>query len=133
MIKIELNGQWNFRQKDNEKYFPVNIPGSVISGLLENGQIEDPYYRRNEYPTRELFRNDYEFSREFYVSKEELSQNKLELVCEGLDTLADIFVNENKIAHVENMHRTWRFSVKDYLQEGKNNIRRVFYSVLVYR
>lgn len=132
MIKIELNGQWNFRQKDNEKYFPVNIPGSVISGLLENGQIEDPYYRRNEYPTRELFRNDYEFSREFYVSKEELSQNKLELVCEGLDTLADIFVNENKIAHVENMHRTWRFSVKDYLQEGKNNIRIVFYSVLEY-
>ena len=47
--------------------YDARVPGSVLSALLENGDVEDPFYRRNEYRARELFREDYEFQREFEI------------------------------------------------------------------
>ena len=101
---------------------PVDVPGSVISGLYAAGKIEHPYYRDNEYRTRELFWKDYEFVRHFEVSENLWKENELTLVCEGLDTLAQIFINGTKIASTDNMHRTYLFPVKDYVHEGGNEI-----------
>lgn len=126
-----LNGIWKFRQTGGEEQ-TVTVPGTVLSGLLENGKIEDPFYRENEYPTRELFWKDYEFYREFEVDKTTLAEENVNLVCEGLDTLADIFLNETPVYSTNNMHRIWRIPVKDALVPGKNRIRIVFRSVLRY-
>ena len=46
--------------------------------------------------TRELFRKDYEFSRTFVAAEDILKEEKIILVCEGLDTLADIYINGKK-------------------------------------
>ena len=132
MSKIDLNGSWQLKNQHGELLCPVTVPGSVISGLYAAGKIEHPYYRENEYEIRELFREDYEFSRSFTVEAETLKQEKIELVCEGLDTLTEIFVNGNRVAETDNMHRTYRFSVKEFLKEGENEIRIFFKSVLNY-
>lgn len=132
MIKLELNGKWELRNEAGEMLCPVEVPGSVISGLYAAGKIEHPYYRENEYSTRELFWKDYEFVRHFEVSRELCGERELTLVCEGLDTLTQIFVNGTEIASTDNMHRKYSFSVKDYVQEGDNEIRIVFKSVFQY-
>ncbi len=100
--------------------------------MLSEGEIPDPYYGRNEYQVRDLFWNDYVFEREFQVEQSLLEEEKVELVCLGIDTLADIYVNEKKVFHVDNMHRTWKIPVKNYLCQGKNMIRIEFPSVLKY-
>lgn len=51
----------------------LEVPGSVISGLLAAGKIEDPYYRENEYATREMFWNDFMFTRTFSVEEDLLN------------------------------------------------------------
>ncbi len=132
MKRVELDGTWIFGKADEEERLKIKVPGTVLSGLLENGKIEDPYYRTNEYETRDLFWNDYEFERDFLVEKELLKEEQLELVCEGLDTLTDIYVNGQLIGTTDNMHRTWKFSVKDVVREGTNHIRILFHSVLKY-
>ena len=92
MRKIMLNGQWELAEAGNDRLCEVQVPGSVLSGLYGAGKIEDPFYRTNEDVTRELFRKDYEFSRTFVASEDILKEEKIILVREGLDTLADIYM-----------------------------------------
>ena len=61
-MRLELNGDWELRNEAGETLCPVEVPGSVVSGLYAAGKIEHPYYRENEYATRELFQKDYEFN-----------------------------------------------------------------------
>lgn len=130
MTILELNGNWELKNETGELLCPVKVPGSVISGLYASGKIAHPYYRENEYAVRELFWKDYQFVRRFTVSEELFAQEELILVCEGLDTLAQIFMNGKKIASTDNMHRTYRFPVKEYVHVGENEICIVFDSVL---
>lgn len=132
MEKILLNGAWVLAEAGNEPMCQVTVPGTVLSGLLEANLIDDPFYRTNEDATRALFRKDYEFYRSFNISKELLLEEKIVLVCNGLDTLADIYINGVHIAKTNNMHRTWKLDVKPYVREGRNDIKIIFASVLKY-
>ena len=127
-----LNGQWELAEAGNDRLCEVQVPGSVLSGLYGAGKIEDPFYRTNEDVTRELFRKDYEFSRTFVAAEDILKEEKIILVCEGLDTLADIYINGQKAGSADNMHRTWKLDVKEFLNSGENQIRIVFRSVFKY-
>lgn len=127
-----LNGQWELAEAGNDRLCEVQVPGSVLSGLYGAGKIEDPFYRTNEDVTRELFRKDYEFSRTFVAAEDILKEEKIILVCEGLDTLADIYINGQKAGSADNMHRTWKLDVKEFFHSGENQIRIVFRSVFKY-
>lgn len=115
-----------------EDSYQAWIPGSVLSTLLDAGAIEDPYYRQNEYTARDLFWQDYIFERSFEVTQELLNQDVIQLVCYGIDTLADLYINDMHVIYMDNMHRTWRIPVKEYLHEGSNSIRFYFKSTLRY-
>lgn len=132
MKRLLLNGLWSMNQRGEDAQYEVSVPGSVLSSLLDAGEIPDPFEGRNEYQVREFFWNDYVFQREFAVEEELLAEDVVELVCEGLDTLAEIYINGQKVFYADNMHRTWRIPVKEYLHPGKNNIRIEFLSVLKY-
>ena len=132
MRKIMLNGRWELAEAGKDTLCAVQVPGSVLSGLYGAGKIEDPFYRTNEDATRELFWKDYEFCRTFAVTEDVLNEKKVILVCEGLDTLADIYINGKKAGSTDNMHRTWKLDVKGFLHSGENQIRIVFRSVFKY-
>ena len=132
MMILDLNGSWELKDEAGEKLCQVEVPGSVISGLYAAGKIAHPYYRENEYETRDLFWKDYEFTRSFEVSEELLAQKEQTLVCKGLDTLTHIYMNGKELASTNNMHRTYQFPIKDYVHQGENEIRIVFHSVLKY-
>lgn len=132
MIKETLNGTWRMRRVGQTQEYRAVVPGSVLSALIDAGAVDDPYFRDNEYHIRELFWHDYEFFRSFTVSAAQLSHEKIELVCHGLDTLAEIFLNGTSIAKTSDMHRTYRFPVGPLLREGENEIRIVFSSTLRY-
>ncbi len=132
MIHQTLNGNWEMNEKGTEKYLEAVIPGSVISTLLLQRRIEDPFYRLNEYKAREIARKDYFFYREFEVLPELFEQEKIRLVCEGIDTLAKIYINEMYVGRANNMHRTWIFDVKNFLRSGTNFINIEFTSPITY-
>lgn len=133
MQTCTLNGTWQLSAGHRSlESVDMQIPGTVLSGLLAAGKIEDPFYRTNEDATRALFWKDYVFTRTFDLAENFLSQTHIALVCEGLDTLAEISINGTLLAKTDNMHRTWKFQVKDLLHTGSNEIRIVFRSVLRY-
>ena len=131
MQTCTLNGTWQLSAGHRSlESVDMQIPGTVLSGLLAAGKIKDPFYRTNEDATRALFWKDYVFTRTFDVDEELLAQQHIVLVCEGLDTLAEISINGTFLAKTDNMHRTWKFQAKKLLHPGKNELQIVFRSVL---
>ena len=108
MEKISLNGEW--RMVGNGYDCTGSIPGSVYSFLLGNKLKDDPYYRENEWDYLELMNHDYVFSRRFDFERKS-DDRKILLLCEGLDTLAEIKLNGKFVSATKNMHRTYEFDV----------------------
>ena len=127
MKKVSLNGTWRLigAGYDCEGL----IPGSVYSFLLDNGLMEDPFYRQNELEAVKLLENEFVFSRSFTW---EPTDDRVMLHCDGLDTLCDIYINGKHVAYTDNMHRTYEFDVTDLLVEGENEIKIVCHPVDAY-
>ncbi|MGI5976702.1 MAG: beta-mannosidase [Candidatus Limivicinus sp.] len=132
MKKYDLNGIWQMRKSGTDKWISSQVPGSVCSTLLEHHLADDPYYGENEAAFYSISLDDYEFQRVFTVSGDLLRHRKILLHFDGLDTLADIYINGTWIAHTENMHRRWEFDVKSLLTAGENTIRIFFRSPVAY-
>ena len=132
MRRMNLNGTWELRDETGAELCTVEVPGTVISGLYAAGKIENPYDRENEYGVRDLFWKDYQFVRCFVAERGLMEESEVNLVCEGLDTLAQVCINGKELASTDNMHRTYIFPVKEYIREGENEICITFRSALRY-
>ena len=123
MKQLSLNGPWTLDIPGSAfMAVPADVPGSVYHDLLTAGRIPDPFYRDNETEALKLMEYDFHYSRAFQVDGELLACGAVLLRCEGLDTLAAVYINGAEAGRADNMHRTWEFDVKDLLREGENNI-----------
>ncbi|MFA9380536.1 MAG: glycoside hydrolase family 2 protein, partial [Acetanaerobacterium sp.] len=122
MQKISLNGVWTLESADGA-CCKSTVPGSVYSFLLENGQMQDPFYRDNELTALKLMESDYCFVRDFIADKHLLSCGQILLRCEGLDTICKVWINGVSVGEAYNMHRIWEFDAAGAVTEGANEIR----------
>lgn len=132
MRLIDLNGAWRMKRADESGWTAASVPGSVYADLLRAGRMEDPFFRDNEAEAMRLSDCDYEYRRDFSVEPSMLSHEKIFLLCEGLDTLCDVFLNGEKVLSASNMHRTYEADVKKLLLPGKNAVRVLFHSPIRY-
>ncbi len=131
MQRILLNNNaWQMVKCGEEQELSCKIPCSVYHTLQMHGQIEDPYYRENEFTAFPVSEDDYSFSCTFSMPKmEEMSH--CELCFDGIDTIADIILNGTKLGSTDNMHRRWRFPVENLLHE-ENSLTVTIHSPLRY-
>lgn len=132
MISLNLNGAWKMSEKNQTEWMDAVVPGSVMNDLLTNGRIDDPFYRDNEDQAFWIASKDYIYKREFIVSDELFHHDKVELYCEGIDTISEIAINGKRIAQTDNMHRTYIFNIKPFLKKGFNEITVVLFSPITY-
>jgi len=132
MTKINLNCEWKMKQTDWQDWVPAKVPGSVFCDLLANRLMDDPFYRDNEDKSLKLMDYDYEYLKEFSIDPDFLTHDEILLKFEGLDTLARIDLNGKTLANTSNMHRTFTFDVKPFLQTGSNLITVTFFSPTKY-
>ena len=118
-----LNGAWTLEIPGSDfGPVPAQVPGSVYHDLLQAGKIPDPFYRDNEMRVLPLMEKNFHYSRRFTVEPELLESDRVLLRCEGLDTLAAVFINDRPVGRADNMHRIWEFDVKALLRPGENRI-----------
>jgi len=106
----------------------ATVPGCVHTDLLANKLIDDPFYRDNEKKQQWIGKTDWEYKTTFRVTPQTLARENVELVFEGLDTYANVFLNEQEVLKADNMFRTWLVNAKSVLKPGENTLRIVFRS-----
>ena len=121
MIVLDLNGKWDLKSEDGTE-IEATVPGSVFQNLLNAKKIEDPFFRENELDSRSVSEKDYWYSRKFAVGNSLLEMEKVYLRCDGIDTIAEIFLNKHLVMKCENMHRVWKTEIGKVLKEGENEI-----------
>lgn len=130
--QVNLGGAWRMREADSQTWHSAHVPGSVYADLMADGTMPDPFWRENELDAFERMKKDYVYQRAFTVTEAQLAHAHVELVCEGLDTLAHVSLNGREIAFADNMHITWVWDVKEQLHAGENTLKIRFDSPILY-
>lgn len=130
--QVNLGGAWRMREADSETWHSAHVPGSVYADLTADGTMPDPFWRENELDAFERMKKDYVYQRAFTVTEAQLAHAHVELVCEGLYTLAHVSLNGREIAFADNMHITWVWDVKEQLHAGENTLEIRFDSPILY-
>lgn len=117
---IDLNGTW--RLEGNGYKLEAEVPGSVVSALLAEKSISDPYVGKNEADVQPLFEANYTFSRTFEMSGADMAYPVILLRCDGLDTFCRIKINGETVAATDNMHCQYFFDIHSLVRAGENMI-----------
>jgi len=127
-IADTIQENWSFRQAGTKEWVSATVPGTVHTDLMDNGLIDNPYRSTNEPKLQWIEYEDWEYKTVFTPSKELLANKVQELVFKGLDTYADVYLNEELILQADNMFLEWRVPVTGKLVDGPNTLRVKFYS-----
>jgi len=128
MIYQSLCGDWQFRQAGSTEWLPARVPGCVHTDLLRLGRIPDPFVADNETRVQWVAEADWEYRHTFSAGAGLLGQDRVFLVCDGLDTLAEVRLNGRPLGETDNMFRQYRWEVKALLREGPNQVTVAFRS-----
>lgn len=131
MIELQLHENWQLCDIKKQDWIPAQVPGDIYSALLKAEKMPDPFFGDNEYQAKALMEEDYEY-RTVFTYDEKQFENCQEVILrfDGIDTIADIYLNECYLGKADNMHRVWEFPVGELLQEGENTLRVIIRSPL---
>lgn len=133
-----LNDDWQFRlapgdsaaatHPETTRWQRASVPGTVQTDLMAARLVDDPFYRDNEARIQWVGLSDWVYRKTFEVDPSELSRQHVDLVLDGLDTYADVYLNGSKLLSADNMFRRWQVPVKSQLHAGKNTLEVRLYS-----
>ena len=126
-MRLELNGQWHgvcYGESGEEFTFTGSVPGCVHTDLAGSRLPADLYYRDHADLCRWVEDRDWVYERTFTL--ESVPQGA-ELVFEGLDTYADVYLNGRLLGSADDMFIPWRFAASG-LRQGENTLRVYFRS-----
>lgn len=124
--KRELSEGWTFRGAREHQALDAKVPGSVHTDLLNHGLIPDPFIRQNERAVQWVDKEDWVYETLFDLTPAELDASNVNLVFKGLDTYADVFLNDSLILSGDNMFVEWNAPVKHLLKD-KGNVLKVYF------
>jgi beta-mannosidase len=103
------------------RVLPARVPGSVHLDLMAADVIPDPYLGRNEADLTWMHRVDWRYSTAFQAEAPRPGE-RVELVFDGIDTVGTVELNGRVLGDTANMHRSYRFDVREVLREGRNDL-----------
>ena len=105
---------------------PATVPGDVHLDLLAQKLIPDPFYGTNEAKLQWISKASWEYRTLFDLPLTLTRRSHVDLVFEGLDAAALVFLNGHLVLTANNQFRTWRLDAKPYLKGGRNELRILF-------
>ena len=119
----EINKGWRFHEARLSTWHDAEVPGLVHTDLMRNDIIGDPFFRLNERGVQWVDKEDWEYVTTFTPTDELMKQDNIQIHCFGLDTYADVYLNDELVLKADNMFREWKASVKHLLKAGENKLR----------
>lgn len=128
IYRKNINEGWKFKQARLHNWYDATVPGVVHTDLLDNAIIEDPFFRLNERAVQWIDKEDWEYETTIIGEDKVLEYSNQYLVFKGLDTYADVFLNDSLILKADNMFREWKINIKGLLKKGENKLKVYFHS-----
>ncbi len=116
-----LNEGWTFGQARQPNRYPAQVPGVVHTDLMRHGLIADPFIALNERSVQWVDKEDWVYETTFQTDL--TNERSIDLCFDGLDTYADVFLNDSLVIKADNMFRRWRTNVTSILCKGDNKLR----------
>jgi beta-mannosidase len=126
--RVQLNLEWQFRNSKDSITYPAQVPGNIHTDLFKNKLIDNPYYADNEFKLQWIEKEDWIYESEFEITESQYQKSHLNLEFEGLDTYANIYINDNLVSKTENMFLAYVFDIKSFVKPGYNKIKVHFLS-----
>jgi beta-mannosidase len=123
-----ISDGWKFHKVGNTDWHKAVVPGCIHTDLINNKIIADPFYRDNESKLQWIDKYSWEYKTEIEIDKNILNRQNIELDFKGLDTYAEIFLNDKHLLSTDNMFCEWKADIKKVVVEGKNSLRILFHS-----
>lgn len=121
---------WMFRQVNIGEWLPASVPGTVHTDLLANGKIPEPFYSMNEKELQWIDKLDWEY-RTVFDAGDFAAMSHVDVVFDGLDTYAEVYLNGKLILKNDNMFVGHRVDVSSILSPHDNELRIIFKSPVV--
>lgn len=138
MKRTDLHDTWTLqamgRSVPNElvgRWVPAEVPGTTHTDLLTAGLMPDPYLDLNEIAVEWAHRADWIYQRSIHVGAA-ADDERVDLVFEGLDTIATVSLGDREVGHTRNQHRSYRFDIRDQAGAGEKSLQVAFASALSY-
>lgn len=97
---------------------PATVPGAVHADLLAAGLIPDPNRDADELAVAWVGRTDWSLERTVPLARRDAE--RIDLVFDGIDTVARIDLDGRTIGSTRNMHRRYRFDVTDAIRDDSS-------------
>lgn len=121
MIRTTLHDGWTLRAAGGpvpeavaSTTVPAQVPGTAHTDLLAGGLIPDPYLDTHETDLAWAHRASWRYARELTAAPA-APDERVDLVFEGLDTVAEVTLGDALVGRTANQHRTHRFDVREHL------------------
>ena len=121
-----IHKNWKFKQLEDTIWKSATVPGNVYSDLLDHKKIPDPFVGSNELNVQWASKKNWEYQTTFELAPKTLSKSNIELSFEGIDTYANIYLNNTLIGLTNNSFRTWKYDIKE-LAKKKNTLKIHFF------
>ena len=120
VIEQSLNDGWTLTGDTLDINLTVNVPSVVQQNLYDAGLIPHPYLGTVENDLLWISDHPWTYTTHFSVDKQLLEKDVVELVFDGIDTYAEVFLNGQKLFDADNQFRTWKADVKSLLKPHDN-------------
>lgn len=128
IARQDIVKDWKFRQARKVTWHDAEVPGTVHTDLLRNNMIPDPFIGENEREVQWVDKEDWIYETTFDIDSLISSNDNADIVFAGLDTYADVYLNDSLIFNADNMFREWRKPVKELLKSKDNKLMVYFHS-----
>uniref|UniRef100_A0A452TFJ5 Beta-mannosidase n=1 Tax=Ursus maritimus TaxID=29073 RepID=A0A452TFJ5_URSMA len=128
---LSLRGRWRIRSGNGSLELPGRVPGCVHSALLKRGLIQDPYYRFNDLGYRWISLDNWTYSKKFKIPFNISKWQKMNLIFEGVDTVAKVLLNSVPIGRTGNMFKRYSFDITSVVRDV-NSLELRFQSPVLY-
>jgi len=130
--KYLLHDEWEFSLSKKNKpvadnlkpavWYKASVPGTVHTDLINNKLIPDPFYSDNERNLQWIGDMEWEYRKIFDFPKSFDSTKPIYIKFDGVDTIADVFLNGEKIGSTQNMFCSYEFDVSKIIKKKNNKL-----------
>ena len=115
-----------------KRWMDCEVPGTVHTDLLYSGLIEDPFYEDNEKGLQWIGEQNWDYKTSFDLPNNFEPDNPTYLVFDGVDTIAEAWLNKKPVGKFQNMFRKYEFDVTKKLKRRNNLLEIKFQSPIKY-